>query len=269
MTADADPAASRHALRRRLEQARAELGISYGAVANALGWPLSDLLLVAAVADGIEDGRLRALMDHYGMTEPSEELQAPLPSPLSTAVRVLAAYESQATAVRTFEPFLIPGLLQTRTYARSVLRFYATPQNLEALVDARLARQEIFDGVDGPEMVFLLDESALHRWAGAAGEGSAIMREQLEHIRRMARHPRVRLNIISYAAGVHEGVKGPFVVLESAGPLLYLEDAKGDVISASAEDIGLHQDRFANLAAGATASEDLAAFLDGALARLA
>jgi hypothetical protein len=270
MTADADPAIHRHALRRRLERARIEAGASHDEVAAALGWTLPDLLLVAAVADGFDDGRLQALMDHYGIAADAYgDIEAPPESPLSKAVRVLVEYERPATTISTFEPFVIPGLLQTRAYAESVLRFYAPPEGVGALVDARLARQDMLQGEKAPEMNFLIDESALHRWAGAAGEGPAVMREQLEHLRRTARHPRVRIQVISYAAGVHEGLKGPFVILESAGSILYLEDAKGDVISVEPDYVQRHRERFANLVAAATAPEDLAVFLDRAVADLA
>lgn len=269
MTADADPRVPREALRRRLEQARIEAGASHAQVAAALGWSLPDLLLVAAVADGVDDGRLAALMSHYGIpAEARDGVQAPPAGPLNEQVRVLTAYEGGAEAVRTFEPFVIPGLLQTRAYAESVLRFYAPPEGLAALVDARLARHPLLEAGDGPSMTFLLDESALHRWTGADEPGRALMREQLEHIRRMARLPRVRIQVIPYAAGVHEGVKGPFVILDSADPILYLEDAKGDVISVDADDVRLYGERFEGLAAVAAGPEELDAFLDRALTDL-
>ena len=248
MTADADPSVHRHALRRQLEQARLGTGASHARLAAALGWTLPDLLLVAAVADGFDDGRLAVLMDHLGVTAPGP-VQAPPESPFDQAVRVLVGYEAEADRVSSFEPFVIPGLLQTRAYAQAVLRFYAPPPKVEALVDARMARQEQFAREDGPAIAFLIDESALHRGEGATGEDAAIRRDQLAHLRAMAAHPRVRIRILPYAAGVHEGVKGPFVILESGSPLLYLEDAKGDVISADPARIEEHRDRFERLAA--------------------
>jgi hypothetical protein len=266
MTADADPSVHRHALRRRLERARIASGAGHGQAAAELGWTQVDYLLVAAVEDGFDDGRLADLGARYDIApEVLAQVPAPPESPLSKAVRVLVAYERPSTVVRTFEPFLVPGLLQTPAYAESVLRFYSPPDGVAALVEARLARHDLFEDPDGPETVFLIDQSALHRWAGAEGAGPAVMREQLQHLREMARRPRVGIRVIPYAAGVHEGHKGPFVILGTADPVLYLEDAKGDVITIDPALVRIHRERFEDLLGLAAAPDELDAFLDRAL----
>ncbi|MEU4558365.1 DUF5753 domain-containing protein [Actinoplanes sp. NPDC023936] len=281
MTASTDPTVSRLALWRRLTTTRIRSGQDPKQVADALGWPLADLLLVEAVADGIADGRLLTLIDHYGLGEDRETVDLyrkvqPLTvrdTPLSREVRLLVEYEKVASSVRAFEPFVIPGLLQTRAYAEAVLTFYASPAELAPLVEARMARKEIFERDDAPEMHFLIDESALRRWAGATGPGPEIMREQLEHLRRIAGHPRVRVQVVPYAGGLHEGMKGPFVILGFTDPehseLLYLEDAKGDVVRADAVEAEPYLERFGSLLVIAAPAGDLDAFLDRALAELA
>ncbi|WP_433825884.1 DUF5753 domain-containing protein [Actinoplanes sp. CA-015351] len=275
MTAGADPTAHRLTLWRQLTITRIQSGWDPKQVADALGWPLADLLLVEAVADGITDGRLLTLLDHYGLTDQVQHLyQAVQPltvrdTPLSREVRLLVEYEKVASSIRAFEPFVIPGLLQTRAYAEAVLSFFATPAELGPLVQARMARQEILDSDDAPRMHFLIDESALHRWAGASGTGPAIMRDQLEHLRQSAANPQVRVQVVPYSAGLHEGVKGPFVILgfttAGHGELLYLEDAKGDVIRADPEHGASYLDRFGALSAIAALPEDLDAAVDRAL----
>jgi hypothetical protein len=239
MTADADPVVPRQALRRRIEQAIEERG-GRRQVAASLGWNLSDFLLVAAATEDVAVDRLDELTSAVGFS-PSRE------------VRALVEYEAAATAIRTFEPYVVPGLLQTRAYAESVLRFYAPAESLAAVVDARLARQSLLERDDRPDMTFVMDQSALHRGVTAGDEGQALLREQLHYLRQLAQ--RVEILVIPYSAGVHEGVKGPFVILESDAPILYLEDAKGDTISVDPEFIRLHRERFANLKALAVPAE--------------
>lgn len=247
---------------RRLRTARADSGASPEQVAEAMGWPIEDFLLVEAVVEGLDDGRLSALLGRYGLTG---ELPAPGPGddPLSRQVRILAEYERLASGIRAFEPFVVPGLLQTPDYARVALGFYASPADLEPLVQARLARQKLFERDDVPEMRFLLDASALHRWRGATGDGPRIMREQADRLRRVARHTRVDIRVVPYEVGLHEGVKGPFVTLEFAerelSELLYLEDAKGDVVRAGPAATRPYLERFEALS---TLSEPVESFLD-------
>jgi hypothetical protein len=278
MTGSADPTVHRMALWRRLENARVESGLNQQQVAEAMGWAFQDFLLVEAVADGIDDGRLLALLGRYGILDVTRDLyQAvhvlnPREIPLSAQVRVLLEYEKLASGIRTFEPFVIPGLLQTAGYAEAALRLFASPEEVGSLVEARLARRAIFDRRDMPEMVFLIDESALHRWAGSAGAGPAIMRGQLDRLRQISRDPRVRIQIVPYDVGLYEGVKGPFVILEFADPgrcdLLYLEDAKGDLVRAGSEDVERYFERFTSLADCAASARDLDGFLDRALTGL-
>ncbi|MDB4872680.1 MAG: hypothetical protein JWL97_3684, partial [Gemmatimonadales bacterium] len=55
--------------------------------------------------------------------------------------RRYAEYEQQAMSIRLFSPLLVPGLLQTEAYARTVLKARQPPTELDQLVAARLSRQ--------------------------------------------------------------------------------------------------------------------------------
>jgi hypothetical protein len=276
MTASADPTDSRLVVNRKLTSARVASGRTLEQTAGLMGWSLTELLLVEAVEDGIDDGRLDALLDHHGITRDAHvEAVRALPRrdvQLSEELRILLAYETAASAIHAFEPFVIPGLLQTRAYATIALSFYVAPEDLQAHVEARLARQGLLAGGAAPEMSFLIDESALHRWSGTTGDGPAIMREQLVHLRAVAQNPRVRIQVVPLGSGMHEGMKGSFVTLDLAdaepGKLVYLEDAKGDVVRVGPSEAAPFGARFGSLAALAAPPQDLDAFLDRALASL-
>jgi transcriptional regulator with XRE-family HTH domain len=68
--------------------------------------------------------------------------------------------EAQARRLRSFELVVVPGLLQTEDYARAVLstRVGATEDEIDETVAARLARQQILERHEPPELWAILDE---------------------------------------------------------------------------------------------------------------
>src|SRR6266568_3875691 len=78
--------------------------------------------------------------------------------------------EREATSLRWWEPIHIPGLLQTGDYARSLFQAWqpaSSGDDLDALVNGRLERQNILDRDNPPDLRVVLDEAALHRLLGA------------------------------------------------------------------------------------------------------
>src|ERR1017187_9381352 len=90
-----------------------------------------------------------------------EERLRDLPFPVS--YRPFVPHEKAARVLRIFEPTVVTGLLQTPEYARGVLaaRPHASEDEVENLLAARLARQEILSGDDPPLVYVLLDEAVL------------------------------------------------------------------------------------------------------------
>ncbi|MFI6761993.1 helix-turn-helix transcriptional regulator [Micromonospora sp. NPDC050417] len=116
--------------------------------------------------------------------------------------------ERNGRQLRFFEPMLIPGLLQTENYARAVLRMddVRPESEVEQRVSARLERQEILRRERPPQVIAVIDESALRR-------RDAIMGEQLAYLLRMAELPHVHLNIVPLTAGLHIGLSGPLMLV--------------------------------------------------------
>jgi transcriptional regulator with XRE-family HTH domain len=134
--------------------------------------------------------------------------------------------EAQATALRSYEPMLVPGLLQTEDYARAILRGAqpdATDDEIEQQVAARLERQGILSGDDPPHLWVVIDEGVLHRHIGPA----KTMLDQLWHIVRMADRPKVSVQVVPFDAGERTGLLGAFSLadLDGSGSRLYLETA--------------------------------------------
>ncbi len=146
-----------------------------------------------------------------------------LPFPVS--FRPFAAYEELAISLRTFEHTLVPGLLQTPDYAEAVVgtRPNTARDEVDALVEARLARQAILERDDPPLLWAVIDEAVLHRPVGDA----KVMHGQLLHLAQLADRPNVTLQVIPYSAGGHIGLLGAFVIadFENAPSVVYLETA--------------------------------------------
>jgi len=109
--------------------------------------------------------------------------------------------EGEATELRTYESYLIPGLLQTEAYARSAVeaeRPTLAPADVDKAVAIRMTRQELFDRERPPRAWFIIDESALFRTAASP----ATMRGQCEHLLAMGQRPAITIQVIESAQGI-------------------------------------------------------------------
>jgi transcriptional regulator with XRE-family HTH domain len=136
-----------------------------------------------------------------------------------------ADIEAHAATLRSYEPLLVPGLLQTEDYARAILAAGpgADEDKLDEQVAARMGRQAMLAGADAPQMWCVLDETVLHRSVG----GAKVMRAQLEHLAGLAGRARMTIQVIPAAAGAHAGLLGAFVIatLDGSPGIVYLETA--------------------------------------------
>jgi transcriptional regulator with XRE-family HTH domain len=98
--------------------------------------------------------------------------------------RRVSDHEQEAREIYYWEPEVIPGLLQTETYARTLITIARTAvmddpgDDVEHRVQFRLERQEILTRKSPPLMWFVIGEPALRRPLGRR----EVLREQLEHL---------------------------------------------------------------------------------------
>jgi transcriptional regulator with XRE-family HTH domain len=144
--------------------------------------------------------------------------------------------ERNASEIREYESYQIPGLLQTEDYARAAIsagRPILADDALERGVAVRMTRQQILeldedlpiDVSQTPRVWAILDESALHRIVGSA----EVMRKQREHLIMLARKPNVTIQVIPYSDGITCAYGKAFTLLTPAGngsPIVYLEDIR-------------------------------------------
>src|ERR1700723_3219282 len=102
-------------------------------------------------------------------------------------------------------------------------RRHTTEDEVENLLTARLARQEILSRKDPPLMYALLDESVLHRPVG----GAEVMHAQLLHLVDLAIWPNISIQVLPYSAGGHIGLLGSLTIAEQGdmSVIAFLENA--------------------------------------------
>ncbi|MGP3973536.1 helix-turn-helix domain-containing protein [Streptomyces sp. 8N114] len=129
--------------------------------------------------------------------------------------RDFAVLELDAVSHYSYEPLLVPGLLQTPAYAQALFEGYCPKMSAEMVeqnVDARLGRQKLLTKTPSVEFSFVIGESALRNPIG----GPEVMGEQLRHLLKLRTAGNVEVQVIPSQAGYHTGLEGPFVLLETA-----------------------------------------------------
>jgi transcriptional regulator with XRE-family HTH domain len=139
-------------------------------------------------------------------------------------------YEASASAIRTYESELVPGVLQTPDYVRAIAlanRPTSTEAELQRAVELRRARQERITHDDAPTLHAVVNEAVLRRTVG----GPAVMRAQLRHLIELAKRGQVTLQVLPFDAGAHPAMTAPFVMLGFQDyprmNTVYLENGRG------------------------------------------
>lgn len=117
--------------------------------------------------------------------------------------------ERAAQSLLIWSPIVIPGLLQSAEYARALLLAQQTDTSdeaIDALVNARLDRQAIFDRAGPPDVTVVLDEAVLHRLIGTP----ALMHDALIHVAEMAVRPNIVVQVVPSTKGANAGIGGAF-----------------------------------------------------------
>ncbi|BBC38248.1 Toxin-antitoxin system, antitoxin component, Xrefamily [Streptomyces graminofaciens] len=222
------PAVRRRKLGAELRDLRTGAGLTSTQAARLVDWHQSKVSRIETGASGVKPADVRVLLDAYGIddSELRELLLALAGSEdgggrhnwwhayrgvLPPTYRDFISLESQASGMRTLETSVVPGLLQIPEYARAVTRAAVEgleDDKLDALVEVRLARQDVLRADPPMELSAVLDEAVLRREVG----GPEVMARQLRRLAEAAALPQVRLQVLPFTAGAHIGITGPYVI---------------------------------------------------------
>jgi Domain of unknown function (DUF5753) len=186
----------------------------------------------------------------------------------SEEIRLRVDLEKIADQIRSAETEIMPGLTQCESYVRAI--YADMPDHggltLEDRVQARVARQDIYDRDDPPNLHFILSESCLRRvWGNAA-----VMREQLSHLIKLSNRPNVMIQVMPFNAPPGRrspigdrftllrvpspGVAGPLelVYIDGIGEVRYLDDKNA---------LNAHDVAWSRLSAAALSFDDSRKFM--------
>jgi len=158
--------------------------------------------------------------------------------------------ESAASLIRTYEVQFVPGLLQSRDYARAVVLLghrKARPAEVDRRVELRMARQALLNKADAPQFWAVIDEAVLRRPIGSP----AVLRGQIEALIELTKLPNVRIQIVPFEVGGHAAAGGAFSILrfpaEDMSDVVYVEQLTSALYLEKPEDIDLYAETMERL----------------------
>jgi Domain of unknown function (DUF5753) len=168
----------------------------------------------------------------------------------------LQRMERTATTIRTYQPAVIPGLLQTAGYARAVLE--VNRYGLEDIADAvksRVERQAVLYD-NGKSFGFVITEAAL-RWRLCP---VPVHLAQLDRIASLATLPNVSVGIVPWSLLAPVPVATMFVVFDAS--LVLVETMHGEQLLREGQQIARYLDQFEALEALALRDDEARSILD-------
>ncbi|WP_439946493.1 helix-turn-helix domain-containing protein [Streptomyces sp. BBFR109] len=183
---------------------------------------------------------------------------------------VYLGLEEAAERLSWYESELVPGLLQTDDYARTLIRSdnpSLDEEEIERRVQLRIARQSLITRVTNPpKLDVVVNESILRRPVG----GKKTMSAQLARLVEVSGLDNVALKVMPFEVGMHAGImSGPFVVLEfpvngngtpSEPPTIYVDGFTGALFLDKPHEIERYEAAFKDIWGAAldeAASRDL------------
>lgn len=216
------PTIPRWQLGEQLTALRAAAGITREQAAEALGASPHTVRKIEQGNTGVRKNDLAALLDLY---QAPDDARAQLQNlqklgaqrgwwsrwsrHISTSHATFLGIESAARVIHSWQPIIVPGLLQTDAYAHALAVAQRVPaEQIEPVVAIKRKRQEQTWGDEAPATWFLVDESVLYRKVGS----DEVMREQLERLLDLP--DECTLHVVPMSEGAHPGTRGALNVYE-------------------------------------------------------
>ncbi|WP_214325511.1 helix-turn-helix domain-containing protein [Nonomuraea sediminis] len=178
---------------------------------------------------------------------------------LPTWFQAYVGLEEAAARIRTYEVQFVPGLLQTKEYARAVVTAGSAGlggEEISRRVDLRLERQRVLDKADGPIFWAVIDEAALRRPIG----GAEVMRAQLEHLIEQMRQPNITIQVMPFSFGGHSAEGGAFSILrfpdQDLPDVVYVEQLASALYLDKREDVDRYTEVMERLCAVSTTPDE-------------
>jgi transcriptional regulator with XRE-family HTH domain len=217
---DPGPLVQRIMLGGELRALREAAKIGSEDVARALDWYRAKVSKVETGTVRLTAAELSSLLTYYKADEATSERVHRLgeearrktsPARVPDWAKQYVSLEANATEIKLFFGDFIPGMLQTRDYARALLSasVLVPPADVEQMATSREHRSERLRG-GVPLLWVVLGEEALRRTVG----GRQVQRGQLLRLRELAVLPNVTVQIMPLSGGAHAALGMSFVLLD-------------------------------------------------------
>lgn len=253
-------------LLRLLKKLRDEAGLTAAQVAEQLEWSESKVSRIERGLNRLHPLAAKEMCLLYGRPDMVEPLQA-----LTRAAKIKSWWqgygdvipigfniylglEQVAQSINWYETDLVPGILQTESYARELIRAHNpndSNEEIDRRIQVRLKRQALLTrDVEPQKWHIIVSESLLCRPIGSA----VIMKEQLEHLLTFTSLPNLVLSVVPFTAGLHPGILAKaFEILEfrknrkldiQQPATAYVDGFTGSLITTDKEEVSRYRTAF-------------------------
>ncbi len=266
------PTVRRRRLAAELRELRRTSGKSREAVASHIGVAPSTITRIENADSTAPPLVVAAILDFYGVTGDEREQWVTVAKQarrrgwwsqygdtIPDWFKFYVGLEAEASEIRSYQPEVVFGLLQTEGYMRGLMLSEVDPlpqEHLERRIKVRLKRQESLAGPDAPKLQIVLNEAALHRLVG----GPKVMAEQLTHLAELSRSRKAMIQVLPFSAGAHPANDGAFNILGFPEPrdrdVVYVQSRRGGLYLEEANDLEEYTGIFDHLRARSLGPEE-------------
>jgi transcriptional regulator with XRE-family HTH domain len=254
---------------RNLRQAK---NLTAAQVAKQLGWSESKVSRIEGGKSPLSDQDAKLLLAQYGVQDPEEVRQFigltrqsrqngwwhSYGDALPEWFKPYLGFETDAASIWTYQSELVPGLLQTESYAQAVIRSQfpeLSVDEVEARASARAQRKDMLTSEAPPKVWAILNEGVVRRVVGSKD----IMQKQLESLADTATTlPNVTVQVLPFDAGAHVSMGYSFSYLsfeDVPGSVAYSEGLTTATYLDKPSDLSRHEEIFQRLVAASERPE--------------
>jgi transcriptional regulator with XRE-family HTH domain len=167
------------------------------------------------------------------------------------------ALEAQMSTLRLFQPALVPGLLQTPEYIRSILQRHNLSEDaLTRTIAGRLERQAVL--YDKKKSLRFVTTEPVLRWRIVPPQ---MMAAQLDHITSISRLSHVDIRVVPLRPQQQDIANHAFVIRDDR--MVTIGTVHAEVVVTDPRDVGLYVEKFEGFARVALSGDDMRSLIEG------
>ncbi|MDW5322817.1 helix-turn-helix transcriptional regulator [Plantactinospora sp. KLBMP9567] len=219
----------------RIRELRTQRKLSQDRLAAAIGVAKSTVQSFESGKLIPQEGTAQRLDEVFGTGSEIQGLAKTAHEDRTPWMRPWVEHELRAILLQSWEPMLIPGLVQREPYMREV--FNSIPRNrnrIDEMVSTRLNRQAaVLERDPSVAVTCLIGEFALRQGSREA------LKDQLSHLIDVGHRSSAKIRIVVGGMGIHAGLGGPLALatMPDGRRVGYLDDQLRGRVATSPADV--------------------------------